>query len=244
MKDKRGEQTSALARAKAAVTREQLLGATDAHVVSLASAVSSKVKLQPAAINAYEQMREAASAAGFRLQVASGFRDFQRQKTIWNKKLNASDESSRALEQILHWSALPGTSRHHWGTDFDFFDEGEFPPFQENNRTLQLLSSEYQPNGPCHALYQWLLKHAPNYGFYWPYQGRGNGVAAEPWHLSYAPLAAEFQALWGQPEQIGYLRDFLHSQELAGFSLISEQLASIIQRYSLQVESPPKEIAL
>jgi hypothetical protein len=32
------------------------------------------------------------------------------------------------LHAILHWSALPGTSRHHWGTDLDIYDPTACPP--------------------------------------------------------------------------------------------------------------------
>ena len=31
------------------------------------------------------------------------------------------------LHAILHWSALPGTSRHHWGTDLDIYDPDCLP---------------------------------------------------------------------------------------------------------------------
>ena len=28
---------------------------------------------------------------------------------------------------ILEWSALPGASRHHWGSEFDVFDLAALP---------------------------------------------------------------------------------------------------------------------
>jgi len=30
--------------------------------------------------------------------------------------------ASEKIASILRWSALPGTSRHHWGTDLDIID--------------------------------------------------------------------------------------------------------------------------
>lgn len=230
-----------LEQAIAAINTEQLMGATSAHVAVVPAADSEKIKLQPIVIEAYTAMREAAERAGFALQIASGFRDFHRQQAIWTKKLAASNESERALEKILHWSALPGTSRHHWGTEFDFFDANSFSSHAGSEKTLQLVVNEYELGGPCYKLYQWLQDNAAQFGFYWPYKGRGNGVAAEPWHLSYAPLAIHYQALWQQPESILALGEFLRAQKLLGLSLVESRLQSIIQRYSLQVEPPPRE---
>lgn len=230
-----------LEQAIAAINAEQLIGATSDHVVVVSTADSEKVKLQPLVVEAYTNMREAALRAGFELQIASGFRDFQRQQAIWTKKLAASNESERALEKILHWSALPGTSRHHWGTEFDFFDAHGFSSQEGTEKKLQLVANEYEPGGPCYKLYQWLQDHAGQFGFYWPYKGRGNGVAAEPWHLSYAPLASHYQALWQQPESVIYLGEVLRAQNLLGLPLVASRLQNIIQRYSLQVETPPVE---
>ena len=36
--------------------------------------------------------------------------------------------SASECDAILLWSALPGASRHHWGTDFDVFDRAAVPP--------------------------------------------------------------------------------------------------------------------
>ena len=79
--------------------------------------------------------------AGFNLQVASSWRSFERQLAIWNGKwrgaplLDADNQPLDALQlgdmERLHaiprWSALPGTSRHHWGTDLDIYDPDCLP---------------------------------------------------------------------------------------------------------------------
>src|ERR1700683_1405996 len=82
-------------------------------------------------------MRAAARAAGIELAIVSSFRDFDRQLAIWNAKYSGErqllDRAGRALQHaelnaqalvdaILIWSALPGASRHHWGTDVDVID--------------------------------------------------------------------------------------------------------------------------
>ena len=71
------------------------------------------------------------------MQPASSFRDFERQQLIWNCKFNGErkvhDDEGNLLDlallddwqkaqAILRWSALPGGSRHHWGTEIDIFD--------------------------------------------------------------------------------------------------------------------------
>ena len=77
------------------------------------------------------------AGAGFDLAPVSSFRDFERQRAIWNAKfrgerpaldrrgravnMNKLDDGAR-VETILCWSALPGASRHHWGSDVDVAD--------------------------------------------------------------------------------------------------------------------------
>ena len=47
------------------------------------------------------------------------------------------------MAAILVWSALPGASRHHWGTDLDVFDRAVQPP----GEPLELLARHYEPGG-------------------------------------------------------------------------------------------------
>src|SRR5579859_3847459 len=94
-------------------------------------------------VEALLALREAARAAEIDLQVVSAFRDFNRQLAIWSGKfsgarplldaagqpLNHSELYESALiDAILIWSALPGASRHHWGSDFDVIDAAAVPP--------------------------------------------------------------------------------------------------------------------
>lgn len=145
-------------------------------------------RLQAEAGAAFTAMQQAAVKDGHDLQIASGFRDYTRQAAIWQRKtehIAVTDES--ALHNILHWSAMPGASRHHWGTDMDVYD-----PVALGDARLQLVPQEYAASGPLGPLYQWLRKHAAEYGFFWPYDIDRGGVAVEPWHLSYAPLAEQY----------------------------------------------------
>ncbi len=142
----------------------------------------------------------AALADGFDLVPHSGFRDFSRQLTIWNGKFSGErpvyglsgeliDVSELAprerIEAILSWSALPGASRHHWGTDVDLIDHRATPP----GYRVQLTPEEFEPGGPYAALSAWLAGNADRFGFFRPYRGVRSGVQPEPWHFSFAPVA-------------------------------------------------------
>ena len=136
---------------------------------------------------AFKKMHAAALKDGVKLSILSATRNFKIQKTIWEAKWlgtrkieNGKDASkaypnpkTRAL-QILKFSSMPSTSRHHWGTDIDI-----------NN-----LNNSYFKKGKGLKEYQWLQKHAHDFGFCQPYTaGRPYGYQEERWHWSYLPIA-------------------------------------------------------
>ena len=154
-------------------------------------------------VAAYLTLVEQAASEGFTLRLASGFRSFERQLAIWNAKargqrvvvdgegrplvLETLSERDRVFA-ILRWSALPGASRHHWGSDMDIWDSAAVG----QDYQLQLSPDEYAPGGPFYACARWLdaLISSGGTAFFRPYTGRQTGgVAAEPWHLSFRPLA-------------------------------------------------------
>ncbi|BFM18288.1 M15 family metallopeptidase [Maricurvus nonylphenolicus] len=150
-----------------------------------------------------------ARQAGFQLSVASSFRSFERQLAIWSGKVSGGrpvlDSGGQPLAiqtlteeelmwAILRWSALPGASRHHWGTDIDVFDGSAV----SEDYQLQLVPAEYSGEGPFSTLTDWLTERIADgraYGFFRPYANDCGGVAPEPWHLSYAPVAQQYAAL-------------------------------------------------
>lgn len=58
-----------------------------------------------------------------RLRTCSRFRSYNRQRNKWLAEVAALRATTPALgervEAVLRYLALPGTSRHHWGTDID-----------------------------------------------------------------------------------------------------------------------------
>ena len=89
------------------------------------------------------------------------------------------------VDAILLWSALPGASRHHWGTDIDVIDGRATPP----DYRVQLTPQEFAPGGPYAALAEWMETNAARFGFFRPFRGILSGVQPEPWHFSFAPVA-------------------------------------------------------
>jgi LAS superfamily LD-carboxypeptidase LdcB len=177
----------------------QLTGLDESHLVTLPDGQ----RLQGAVARAFTALREDARQAGFELAIASSFRSFSRQLAIWNDKARGLrpvyDDQGRAiaigqlppaqqLHAILRFSAIPGTSRHHWGTDLDVYDAAAVAP----DYRVQLSVEEVSTGGVFDSLHHWLderMAAGESHGFYRPYVKDRGGVAPERWHLSYAPLS-------------------------------------------------------
>jgi len=231
----------------AAFNLEQLTGRTRDHLTDLSD---PRCSLHRDVAGPYLAMRAAAAADGIDIAAFSGFRDFDRQLSIWNGKFRGErpmqDRAGKTLDPltlppadrvtaILWWSALPGASRHHWGTDFDVMDPGLLPA----GYRLQVIPAEYGPGGPFERLTIWLDEHMHEYGFFRPYTTDRGGVRPEPWHLSYAPLAVLAQ---GSLSLEG-LRGVLAAAEIEGREQVLESLAQNFASYVVNVDSPP-EVAL
>ncbi|MBO1519028.1 M15 family metallopeptidase [Oceanisphaera pacifica] len=212
-----------------------LVGLKDNHLVPLAEPGH---RLQAEAKQAFMAMQAAAALDGFQLMPASSFRSFERQLAIWNGKFDGtrplldahslplnSQELSEAerVNAILRWSALPGTSRHHWGTDIDIYDPSLLPP----GANLKLEPWEYEKEGYFYPLSQWLANNMARFDFYLPFAQPNGGVAVEPWHLSYRPLSAPCAAQLS-PQLIAQV---LKEQQIDGKTHILNQLDRIFVHY-------------
>ncbi|MEX1383537.1 M15 family metallopeptidase [Lutibacter sp.] len=151
--------------------------------------VGTSIKLQKEAFNAFQEMKEAALKEAVTIKIVSGYRSFSRQKKIWNRKYNLYISQgimpNAALQKIIEYSTLPGSSRHHWGTDIDIIDASVKAP---NNL---LVESNYDEDGPYFELKKWMDKNAESYGFYLVYTKNSDrkGFKYEPWHYTYKPLS-------------------------------------------------------
>lgn len=220
----------------------ELTGRDRTHLVELAD-IDARVHRHAAA--PLLQMRRAASDAGFDLVPLSGFRDFDRQLAIWNGKFSGArpvldaggepvdlrtlDPAGR-IRLILLWSALPGASRHHWGSDLDLIDAKAVPA----GYSVRLTPDEFAPDGPFARLSAWLDANASRYGFFRPYRGLRSAVQAEPWHYSFAPVAEPARRRLTP----AVLREALLDAPLLGKDQVLEALADIHARYLSSVDLP------
>ena len=181
------------------------------------------------ALPAFQAMQRAAANEGIDLQIASGFRDYHRQAAIWQRKVAQFENPTDAdFHSILRWSAMPGASRHHWGTDLDVYD-----PTVLDGQRLRLEPWEYEQDGPQGALSRWLDLNARRFNFYRPYQRDLGGVAVEPWHISYAPVTEEFLRQL-TPE---LLQRVWHQHPPACAHWLTEHCAALVSRYVTNVAS-------
>ncbi len=176
---------------------------------------------------AFNLMYQAALKDGVKLKIISAARNFNRQKEIWEAKWNGSrqvdgadisktipEPVQRALK-ILEFSSMPGSSRHHWGTDID----------------LNALSDAYFLKGEGMKIFEWLSAHAHEYGFCRPYTAKGpdrpNGYFEEKWHWSYQPVAKQLTDL---------ARTHLRDEMIEGFKgAETAQRIGVVQNYVLGV---------
>ena len=133
---------------------------------------------------------------------------------------------------ILNWSAPPGGSRHHWGTEIDVYDRSALKP----GARLQLVPAEYRTGGPFAELTAWLDDNMDRWGFYRPYVTDRGGVAPEPWHLSHAPTARDAS----KRLRIGAIRAAIADGGVLGREALLKALPTIYARYVRAVDRPPK----
>jgi LAS superfamily LD-carboxypeptidase LdcB len=225
----------------------EVTGRARTHVVALEE---PHCTLHRAVARPFLRMRAAAKRVGIDLVPASSFRDFDTQLRIWNEKWTGRRElvdrggrrlAARTLAPaarvaaILAWSAPPGASRHHWGTDLDVYDRAAVPA----GYALGLVPAEYAEGGPFAALSAWLEANMGRFGFYRPYRRDHGGVAPEPWHLSHAPTARAASARL----TLATLREALAGAELEGRAALLKELPGIYARYVRTVDRPPRRRA-
>ena len=222
------------------LTPEMLTGKSRAHLIHLPTPHSPNHFLQAEAAKAFQGLQQSAVKNGFNLQPASSFRDFSRQQLIWNSKFNGErkvhDDAGNALDlsllddwqkaqAILRWSALPGASRHHWGTEIDIFD----PDLLPQGQTLQLEPWEYEKGGYFFELSEFLTENLPHFDFALPFtqMPKNKKIGREPWHISYLPLAE--QAIKQFSSEILILS--WQNEEIGGKTALLENLEQIFAEY-------------
>jgi LAS superfamily LD-carboxypeptidase LdcB len=218
----------------------EVTGRTATHVRDVAN---PRCVLHVRAAKALIAMRDEARTAGIDLDVVSGFRDFNRQLAIWTAKFNGSRPlldaqgaqinhadlyESALIDAILTWSALPGASRHHWGSEIDVIDTAALPAGTQP----QLTRAEFAAGGCFERLNGWLDSNMRRFGFFRPYATFRGGVQPEPWHLSYAGVS--LPAL--EVLRLEVLREALEGADMPGKQTVLARLPQLYDQYVLAVD--------
>lgn len=210
--------------AGAQTTEEFLTGRFDPDTcmqfikIDTAYCENDSMYIQTAVYRAFLRMYYAALDEGIKLRIVSATRSFKRQRSIWETKWNALQyDGITKCREILKYSSMPGTSRHHWGTDIDLC----------STENYDWRTPEYQ------RILKWLKLNAPRFGFYMPYNHSyyRTGYKYEPWHWSYYLFADEYTDA---------LAELIPDSKISGFSgaELAPQLR-IVQTYVLGVKNPP-----
>ena len=190
------------------ISKEILLGkfnpATDSNFVLIPEHMASNKSMycHRKTFQAYLAMRDSALRDGITLTIVSATRNFDRQKQIWDRKWNSNNAQLKdttadicKVRSIMRYSSMPGTSRHHWGTDLDFIS----------------VEPDYWTHGEGLRIYKWLSLNAHKFGFFQPYTAdlARTGYAEERWHWSYAPLSKPYLEAYRQK---------ITAEDISGFS--------------------------
>ncbi|MBU2510908.1 M15 family metallopeptidase [bacterium] len=217
----------------------ELTGRTRSHIKQHEN---PRFAAQTETVAAFFDMKTAAAREGIKLHPFSAFRDFNTQLKIWNKKYQgerplysqsgklidyASLSKPELIHYILSWSALPGASRHHWGTDIDVIDLATI----DEHYQVELLPEESEKGGVFYHLHCWLDENMHRFGFFRPYQKYNGGINPEPWHLSYAPISNRALDLL----TIEILEETIKTEDIHGKEYVLENLPTIYRTYIVNI---------
>lgn len=230
---KADKQASAISKIDTSISLNYLLGKfdpeKDERFVRIAQEHSDRSDrlLRREAYEAFQRMQKEANKEKIEFKIISATRNFDYQKGIWERKWKGTtkvdgqnlseiiaDEQKRALK-ILEYSSMPGTSRHHWGTDIDI-----------NN-----FNNSYFETGKGKKEYDWLKENAARFGFCQPYtkkdDQRNTGYHEERWHWSYMPLSKKFteQAALRVKEEM--INGFLGAEQATKIGVVNKYILGI-----------------
>ncbi|MFD0862669.1 M15 family metallopeptidase [Sungkyunkwania multivorans] len=178
--------------------------------------------LQKEAYEAFVRMKHDAAKEGISIKVVSSYRSYTHQNNIWERKYNRFTQQglnpAQAIEKIVEYSTIPGTSRHHWGTDIDIIDANG----GENGDVL--VAKKFHGNGPYCKLKEWMNTYAESFGFKLVYTDVANrkGFKYEPWHYSYAPISIPMLKAYTKLD----LKSMLQKEKLMGSDHFTEEFIS------------------
>jgi LAS superfamily LD-carboxypeptidase LdcB len=223
----------------------EITGRSRTHVVQF---YEPRFAAHKATATAFMDMRNEARLSGIDLIPFSTFRDFKTQLRIWNHKYlgkkplydidgNVRDypslDEEAIIRHILDWSALPGGSRHQWGTEIDVVDGAAMT----DAYAPKLLPEEVREGGIFYPLHCWLDENIHKFGFFRPYKYFKGGMFPEPWHLSFAPVSME-AIKYLTPE---LLTSVIKDVDIRGKERVLEMIPEIYQNHILNIIGPDEQ---
>lgn len=176
------------------------------------------IYLREEALEALLGLIEAAADEGIELRVLSGTRPFSHQKNIWERKWARTRymgwQDFDKAKDILLYSSMPGSSRHHWGTDVD----------------LNSLENNYFESGIGAEVYDFLKRCAVEFGFVQVYTSKDlgrTGYEEEKWHWSYMPIASQMLQQYNKEIKSSDIDGFRGSQIADSVRIITNYVNGI-----------------
>lgn len=176
---------------------------------------------------ALEKMKADAKKVGFDICVISSYRTYNYQNGIWERKFKANKAKGlsniKNVEKIIEYSTIPGTSRHHWGTDIDIIDMTKGIPADPLNE------KHFNEGGQMRKFKLWLDENAHKYGFYLVYTNEPNrkGFKYEPWHFTYKPISDKMHAEYKKLD----IKQILQENKLMGSESFTDEF---IEKYKIE----------
>ncbi len=224
---------------------ELLLGTSTAHLSEFTQnyqGIRSEHKLHHEIVKDFLALKERAAKAGFEIAIVSSFRSYEAQEKIWNAKARGErkvlDDKEAPIDikalsdldkifAIMRWSALPGASRHHWGTDIDVVD---YNAIIGTDYQVELTQKEASDEGPFGVFHNWLseqIQSGDSSFFYRPYEYDLGGVSPERWHLSHARTSSAFEEAY----DFEFFRDSLTQAQFDLSAVALKHAREIYERF-------------
>jgi LAS superfamily LD-carboxypeptidase LdcB len=225
----------------------QITGRTRRHVLQYDA---PRFAAHPDVAAASLRLRASAAREGIELRPCSSFRGYAAQTRIWELKFNGRAplydidghlrdrtgwSEDDVIARILDWTALPGASRHQWGTEIDVVDDAVMPPGYKP----RLLPDEVADRGLFAPRHRWVDAHIHAHGFFRPCARYQGGMFPEPWHLSYAPVS--MRAI--DDLTLDALRRATEASEMPGKARVLALLPRMLERHVRNIVPPPPECA-
>lgn len=229
------------------LTWQQSIGHDTTHLIEYEDSLEKSFQVNRNIVDDLSNLLSLAQTDGVEIAIVSAFRDFDKQLSIWNDKwqgyrpvysrhgrpLNILKMSDmERYKAISLWSAMPGLSRHHWGTDLDIFSAKAI----RSGYQVELTPQEFDNQGPCANLDSWLKKNLVKFGFFRPYEKYQNGVSQEPWHISHIQTTANILDTF----DLEACKQFLSQSEIKAKTFIIDNLEHYYQQYFCNICEVPQ----